>query len=240
MDLSSEEKRIFDIFNDLQKDRQKDGITINLICKSRNLVLDKKIDNSQGNKSKNEIKFNPDYFHEALLKNDDDNLILFALLHEEAHIRNDKSSIRETFYVFFGILIILSVGIAYSPVSFSLIFQGTHYEISNLISATFFLIVCLLIGIPAIWRYGWDAMFEDELNADYYGAECLSIYFNDKDPSTTITPFFIEDNSVQEKERIARKKQKMKLYGFYPDYHPSNAERLARIRLAFSHSEKTN
>jgi hypothetical protein len=124
--------------------------------------------------------------------------------------------------------------------SIKLIFQGNQYEIPNLISATIFLVICVLIGIPTIWRYQWDVMFEDEFTADYYGAECLFKYFNDPDPSKTVTPYFTEDSTVQEKERIARKIRKMKLLGVYPDYHPSNAERITKIRQAFYRSEKTN
>lgn len=231
MDLSGEEKRISDIFKDLQKDRQENGIIINLIDRSRTLIPDKKTDNFHGDKLKNKITYNPDYFHDVISKYDD-NLIRFILLHEEAHVSDSKNRLKEFFYIFIGIVTSLTIIIAIFTGSVRLIFQESQYEIPGMVFALFFLFICLLTGIPAIWRYQWDAMFEDELSADHYGVMCLLKYFNDVDIVTTVSPFFTEEPSIQEKERIARKIRNMKLCGVYPDYHPSNPERLEKIRQA--------
>lgn len=236
MDHSNEEERIFNIFNDLQNDRQNNGMIINLIAKSRKLISDKKIGNFQGDKSKNEIRYNPDFFRDTITKYDD-NLIRFILLHEEAHISSSQNHTRGSFYVFIGIVFLLTIILYLNLLSIGIIFQETIYKIPSMISSIALLFICLSIGIPAIWRYQWDAMFEDELTADYYGAECLSKYFYDPDPSKTVGPYFIEENSLQEEERIARKKRMMKLWGVYPDYHPSNYERLAKIRKNFHPSK---
>jgi Zn-dependent protease with chaperone function len=232
MELIKSEKRIEEIFYDLQKDREKDGITINLIDRSRRLKPDKDIPNAGGDKRKNEIKYNSDFFHRILLKNDE-NLIRFILLHEEAHITKGKSRIGTFLYLFLGIVVVLTFFIWISQLSILLVVQEKHYEISNMTAAIIFFIVCYFVGVPAIWRYNWDQMYGDELLADKYGAECLFLFLNDPDPSKTVTPYFTEENSIQEKERIAKKIVKMKFWGVYPDYHPSNSERLVRIRQLF-------
>ena len=232
MDLSSEEKRIIDIFIDLQKDRQKGGTTINLIDKSRKLIPDKEVANAQGDKRKNEIRYNPDFFH-GILTNNNENLIRFILLHEEAHISSGKNRIQTYFLIFFGTIITFAILIVFFQLSIQLVFHDKQYEISNFVTVIIFCIVCYFIGAPAIWRHNWDVMFDDELSADKFGAECLFTFLNDPDPSITVTPYFTEEISIKEKERIARKIRKMKLLGVYPDYHPSDAERLERIRQAF-------
>ena len=232
MNQSNEEERISHIFSDLQKDRQNNGIIINLISKSRKLISDKKIGNFQGDKSKNEIRYDPDFFRDTVSKYND-NLIRFILLHEEAHIFSSKNHTKELFYVFIRIVSLFTIILYFNLLSIGIIFHESTFKIPSMISSIVFFIFCLMVGIPAIWRYQWDVMFEDELTADYYGAKCLSEYFNDLDPSKTVGPYFMEKNSFKEEERITRKKRMMKLWGVYPDYHPSNYERLAKISENF-------
>src|SRR5512138_50998 len=99
MDSMEQEKRINEIFLDLQNDREKNGAIVNLIDKSRTLIPDKKIANAMGDKAKNEIRYNPDFFGRILRKNNE-NLIRFILLHEEAHISSGKSRVQTQFFLF--------------------------------------------------------------------------------------------------------------------------------------------
>ena len=224
---------IFDIFNDLKDDREKDGKTINLINKSCKLILDNKIDNASGDKAKNEIKFNLDYFQDVLSKNDGSNLIRFILLHEEAHISNSKSKVQKIFPYFGGIVVLIALIIVFFPINVHLVIQDKTYVISNFLFALIVPIVFLMIGIPAIWRYQWDIMYDDEIFADHYAVECLIQFFNDPDLLKTLSTFFTNDILIREERKIVWKKIIMKLVGAYPDYHPPNSERLARIKQAF-------
>ncbi len=232
MDSMEFEKRITEIFLDLQKDREKKGAAVNLIDKTRTLIPDTKIANALGDKARNEIRYNPDFF-ERILRKKNENLIRFILLHEEAHISSGKSRVPVQFFLFFGAVLTCAIWLLISRMSLQIVFPDTRYEISTVVSVILFCCACYFIGAPAIWRYNWDVMFDDEFSADTYATECLMNVLNDPDPVTTVTPYFIEEIQVQEQEKIDRKIMLMKHLGVYPDYHPSNAERLDRIQRLF-------
>lgn len=233
MDSKECEKRIHEIFLDLQKEREKDGGIVRLIDKTRTLMPDTTIANALGDKAKNQIRYNPDFF-ERILRNNNENLIRFILLHEEAHIASGKSRVPTQFYLFFGAVLTGAILLVFSRMSLRIVFPGIQYEISPVVSVILLSGICYFIGAPAIWRYNWDVMFDDEFSADTYGAECLMYLLQDPDPVKTVTPYFIEEIQVQEQDTVDRKITLMKHLGVYPDYHPSNAERLDRIQRLFS------
>jgi len=243
MELSTEDKRLADLFLDLQKDRLKDGKTINLISKDRKLIPDYKVDNFQGNKVKKQIKYNPEYFHENVAIFNDD-VLRFVLLHEEAHVIRSRSKM--SYFVYISPIIILILGAIFLcyPISLIITFQDNQFILSNIPLFVIVLILALLIGLPILWRNSWDVMLDDELDADNYAAECLYLFFGIQNPAATIYPYFAKEPSEKEKQKSKKRKCNMKIIGTYPPYHPANCVRLEKIREKFlkssSHSEFNN
>ena len=231
METIDSEKRLLEIFNDLKKDRMKNGKTINLIHKERKLVADKNTQNFQADHTQKLIKYNPDFFHNHFLKSND-NVIRYVLLHEEVHLSKGKNY---SFLLFIPsiVIVLISALIMYSPISAQLTFQEYTLIFSNIVMGIVFLTLMLLIIISSSWRILWDSMYNEEINSDLYGAECLVDFFHENNPANIAGEFLLMKYTEKEEQRIKRLKIIMKIIGVYPDYHPTECERIEKIREKF-------
>ena len=228
---SSSEKRILDIFNDLKMDRMKDGETINLIDKNRKLIATKNAINFQGDHLKKQIKYNPDFFQNHLSKSSD-NTIRFILLHEEAHLTKGKNHL----FMIFGVLVIIalaSIFLMFSPISAQAILFGNTVAFSNFLLSVFFLLISLMIIVPASWRFLWDSMYDEEINSDRYGAESIVVFFNECDPANVAKDLLMADLTKSERDNLNLLTIILKILGTYPDCHPSAYVRVEKIRENF-------
>lgn len=231
MEISESEKRLFTIFNDLKKDRMKDGKIINLIDKNRILISTNNTINFQGDHLRKQIKYNPNFFHNHLSKLND-NVTRFILLHEESHLSKGKNHL---FLLFIPLMtiILVSILITYSPINVQVVIQENIFSISSSFLGVLFFIIAILIVVPVSWRILWDSMVDEEINSDLYGAGGLVDFFQEHDPARIVSEFLFVEPTKKEAHRIKILIIVMKIFGTYPDYHPSSYTRIEKIRERF-------
>jgi hypothetical protein len=223
------DQRLNQIFSDLQRDRFHNGRKVNLIDNNRKLVATENAINFQGDHLKKVIKYNPTFFENHFSKCSD-NSIRFVLLHEESHLTKGKN------YLFlFAIPIIfitlITLYLCYSPITLALVYNSEFsFNFPNRVLGILFFIIALPIAISITWRFLWDSMFDEEINCDIAAAEGISFFFEEKDPANCAQESLMQESTEQEKKDLRLLKIIMKILGFYPDYHPTNCERIEIIK----------
>jgi Zn-dependent protease with chaperone function len=200
----------------------------NIIDKKIEITLDTKTSNFQGLNifSIKRIRYNPTFFQEALA-NYDDNIIRFVLLHEVGHISSGTW------------LRIENILVAIAAVTISIVFLINYFYDDFLVRL---LLWMLIFGILALAiRFLIQSMFKSlknlEYQADKFAFEKMRTHYEIPNPCSFIDDCFDAMTAIQQDASLREKlkptyfqKMIIKMCALEEDYHPTNEERVLRLK----------
>jgi len=215
------DKRLNFLFIELQDEEK-------IIDKNIKLTIDTKTSNFQGLNifSIKRIRYNPIFFQESLA-NYDDNIIRFVLLHEVGHISTGSWLRIENIVVTIAAFTLLSIGM----VDFFIQDFLMRLLLWVLIFGLLMLILRFLI------QFMFKSMKNLEYRADEFAFQKMREHYEISNPCSFIDDCFNAMTAIQQDEKLREKLkptffQKIiaKSCGLEEDYHPTNEERVNKLK----------